>query len=72
MRRTLPAVAAATLSLVFSADALTAGYATRTLEKGSTGSDVPSSSPGSHRFRSIGSRASARERSRSRHRAAAR
>ena len=40
MPRKLPAVAVAVLSLTCTADALGAGYATRTLETGSTGSDV--------------------------------
>jgi cell wall-associated NlpC family hydrolase len=40
MRRTLPAVVAAALSLTVSAEALGAGYATRTLAQGSSGSDV--------------------------------
>jgi cell wall-associated NlpC family hydrolase len=40
MRRKLPAVAVAALSLTVTADAFGAGYATRTLEVGSTGSDV--------------------------------
>jgi peptidoglycan hydrolase-like protein with peptidoglycan-binding domain len=40
MRRTLPVLVAAALSLAASADALGAGYATRTLAKGSSGSDV--------------------------------
>jgi cell wall-associated NlpC family hydrolase len=40
MPRKLPAVAVAVLSLTCTADALGAGYATRTLETGSHGSDV--------------------------------
>jgi cell wall-associated NlpC family hydrolase len=40
MRRTLPVLVAAALSLTISADALGAGYATRTLGQGSSGSDV--------------------------------
>src|SRR5918995_2367684 len=40
MPRKLPALAVAVLSLTGSADALAAGYATRTLETGSRGSDV--------------------------------
>jgi cell wall-associated NlpC family hydrolase len=40
MRRTLPVLAAAALSLTITADALAAGYATRTLKVGSNGSDV--------------------------------
>jgi peptidoglycan hydrolase-like protein with peptidoglycan-binding domain len=40
MRRKLPAVAVAALSLTVTADAVGAGYATRTLELGSSGSDV--------------------------------
>jgi cell wall-associated NlpC family hydrolase len=40
MRRTLPVVAAAAISLMMTADALAAAYATRTLKVGSSGSDV--------------------------------
>jgi peptidoglycan hydrolase-like protein with peptidoglycan-binding domain len=40
MFRTLPAVAAAAFSLFSAADAVAAGYATRTLAVGSSGSDV--------------------------------
>jgi peptidoglycan hydrolase-like protein with peptidoglycan-binding domain len=40
MRRTLPVLVAAALSLTVSAEALGAGYATRTLAQGSSGSDV--------------------------------
>jgi hypothetical protein len=40
MRRTLAAFAAAALSLTFTAEAIGAGYATRTLAQGSSGSDV--------------------------------
>ena len=40
MPRKLPALAVAVLSLIGSADAFGAGYATRTLETGSRGSDV--------------------------------
>jgi peptidoglycan hydrolase-like protein with peptidoglycan-binding domain len=40
MRRTLPILVAAALSLTITADAIGAGYATRTLRQGSTGSDV--------------------------------
>jgi peptidoglycan hydrolase-like protein with peptidoglycan-binding domain len=40
MRRTLPVLVAAALSLTMSAEALGAGYATRTLSVGSSGSDV--------------------------------
>ena len=40
MRRTLPVLVAAALSLTMSAEALGAGYATRTLAQGSSGSDV--------------------------------
>jgi hypothetical protein len=40
MRRTLPVLVAAALSLTITADALGAGYATRTLKQGSSGSDV--------------------------------
>src|SRR5687768_5833268 len=40
MPRKLPAVAVAVLSLTCTADALGAGYATRTLATGSQGSDV--------------------------------
>ena len=40
MSRKLPALAVAVLSLTWSADALAASYATRTLEVGSRGSDV--------------------------------
>ncbi len=40
MRRTLPVLVAAALSLTIIADALGAGYATRTLKQGSSGSDV--------------------------------
>ena len=42
MRRTLPVMAAAVVSLILTADALAAGYATRTLRTGTTGSDVKS------------------------------
>ena len=40
MRRTLPVVVAAALSLTVSAEAVAAGYASRTLARGSSGSDV--------------------------------
>jgi peptidoglycan hydrolase-like protein with peptidoglycan-binding domain len=40
MRRTLPVLVAAALSLAFTTEALGAGYATRTLAQGSSGSDV--------------------------------
>jgi peptidoglycan hydrolase-like protein with peptidoglycan-binding domain len=40
MRRTLPVLVAAALSLTITAEALGAGYATRTLAQGSSGSDV--------------------------------
>jgi peptidoglycan hydrolase-like protein with peptidoglycan-binding domain len=40
MRRTLPVLVAAALSLTVSAEALGAGYATRTLAQGSSGADV--------------------------------
>jgi cell wall-associated NlpC family hydrolase len=40
MRRTLPVVALTALSLIVTADAVAAGYATRTLKVGSSGSDV--------------------------------
>ena len=40
MRRTLPVLVAAALSLTVTADALAAGYATRTLKQGSSGTDV--------------------------------
>ena len=40
MRRTLPVLVAAALSLTVTADAVAAGYATRTLSQGSSGSDV--------------------------------
>jgi cell wall-associated NlpC family hydrolase len=40
MRRTLPVLVAAALSLTVTADAVAAGYATRTLKQGSSGSDV--------------------------------
>ena len=40
MRRTLPVLVAAALSLTITADAFGAGYATRTLKQGSSGSDV--------------------------------
>jgi cell wall-associated NlpC family hydrolase len=40
MRRTLPVLVAAALSLTVSAEAVAAGYATRTLRQGSSGSDV--------------------------------
>ena len=40
MRRTLPVLAAAVVSLTLTADALAAGYATRTLRSGTSGSDV--------------------------------
>jgi cell wall-associated NlpC family hydrolase len=40
MRRTLPVLVAAALSLTMSAEAVAAGYATRTLRQGSSGSDV--------------------------------
>ena len=40
MRRTLPVLVAAALSLALSTEALGAGYATRTLAQGSSGSDV--------------------------------
>ena len=40
MRRTLPVLVAAALSLTLSAEAVAAGYATRTLRQGSSGSDV--------------------------------
>ena len=40
MRRTLPVLVAAALSLTIAAEALGAGYATRTLAQGSSGSDV--------------------------------
>jgi cell wall-associated NlpC family hydrolase len=40
MRRTLPVLAATALSLTITAEAVAAGYATRTLKTGSTGSDV--------------------------------
>jgi len=40
MRRTLPVLVAAALSLTITADAFAAGYATRTLKTGSSGSDV--------------------------------
>jgi peptidoglycan hydrolase-like protein with peptidoglycan-binding domain len=42
MRRTLPVLVAAALSLTVTAEALGAGYATRTLAQGSSGSDVKS------------------------------
>ena len=42
MRRTLPVLVAAALSLTVTAEALGAGYATRTLAQGSSGSDVRS------------------------------
>jgi cell wall-associated NlpC family hydrolase len=40
MRRTLPVLVAAALSLAVTAEAVAAGYATRTLAQGSSGSDV--------------------------------
>jgi peptidoglycan hydrolase-like protein with peptidoglycan-binding domain len=40
MRRTLPVLVAAALSLTMSTQAVAAGYATRTLAQGSSGSDV--------------------------------
>ena len=40
MRRTLPVLVAAALSLTITADAIGAGYATRTLKQGASGSDV--------------------------------
>ena len=40
MRRTLPVLVAAALSLTITAEAVGAGYATRTLRQGSSGSDV--------------------------------
>jgi peptidoglycan hydrolase-like protein with peptidoglycan-binding domain len=40
MRRTLPVLVAAALSLTITAEAVGAGYATRTLAQGSSGSDV--------------------------------
>ena len=40
MRRTLPVLVAAALSLTITADAIGAGYASRTLKQGSSGSDV--------------------------------
>jgi cell wall-associated NlpC family hydrolase len=40
MRRTLAVLAATALSLIVTADAVAAGYATRTLKVGSSGSDV--------------------------------
>jgi peptidoglycan hydrolase-like protein with peptidoglycan-binding domain len=40
MRRTLPVLVAAALSLTITAEAVGAGYATRTLSQGSSGSDV--------------------------------
>jgi peptidoglycan hydrolase-like protein with peptidoglycan-binding domain len=40
MRRTLPVLAATALSLTITAEAVAAGYATRTLKVGSSGSDV--------------------------------
>src|SRR5918994_6985836 len=40
MPRKLPALAACVLCLIATADAFGAGYATRTLEQGSSGSDV--------------------------------
>jgi peptidoglycan hydrolase-like protein with peptidoglycan-binding domain len=40
MRRTLPVLVAAALSLTVTAEAVAAGYATRTLAQGSSGSDV--------------------------------
>src|SRR5215207_9726233 len=40
MRRTLPVLVAAALSLTVSAEAVAAGYASRTLAQGSSGSDV--------------------------------
>ena len=40
MRRTLPVLVAAALSLTVTAEAVGAGYATRTLRQGSSGSDV--------------------------------
>jgi peptidoglycan hydrolase-like protein with peptidoglycan-binding domain len=40
MRRTLPVLVAAALSLTITAEAIGAGYATRTLKTGSSGSDV--------------------------------
>jgi peptidoglycan hydrolase-like protein with peptidoglycan-binding domain len=40
MRRTLPVLVAAALSLTVTAEAVGAGYATRTLAQGSSGSDV--------------------------------
>jgi cell wall-associated NlpC family hydrolase len=40
MRRTLPVLVAAALSLTVTAEAVAAGYATRTLSQGSSGSDV--------------------------------
>lgn len=40
MRRTLPIAVAAALSLIMAVDAAAAGYATRTLKEGSSGSDV--------------------------------
>ena len=42
MRRTLPVLVAAALSLTVTAEAVGAGYATRTLAQGSSGSDVRS------------------------------
>jgi cell wall-associated NlpC family hydrolase len=40
MRRTLPVLAATALSLTITAESVAAGYATRTLKPGSSGSDV--------------------------------
>ncbi len=40
MRRTLAVLVAAALSLTVTAEAVAAGYATRTLKQGSSGSDV--------------------------------
>ena len=40
MRRTLPVLVAVALSLTITAEAVGAGYATRTLSQGATGSDV--------------------------------
>jgi cell wall-associated NlpC family hydrolase len=40
MRRTLPVLAATALSLTITAESVAAGYATRTLKMGSSGSDV--------------------------------
>ena len=40
MRRTLPVLVAAALSLTITAEAIGAGYATRTLKQGASGSDV--------------------------------